>query len=785
MAGRDDFLKPVLSLLAKRYGYRCSNPTCHRETSGPGQDADSTVNIGVGAHITAAAGGTATSPPGPRYDASLTKEQRASASNGIWLCQTCSSLIDRDESKYTTALLNEWKVGAEARAMSLIESPARPEGPDEPVLELRATNPEKAWLAYSSRSTTFVGRVKEQELLSTFLEAPSKFSWLLLAGNGGSGKSRLALELCHQSRPGWNEGFLSRPTAPFRWTHFRPSRRTLIVIDYVASRAAEVSDIVLALHRSASFLPFPVRVLILDRGLGSWWSRFRKEESESEFADIEAGAYSDPVQLPSLDGESMLKLAAEVAASRKGVWSAAKAFDFLQRMMAIDRRGRLLFVMMAAEYLDSAEDGSAANADLLQHVLKKENARRKALVTDPDRCKQMENLLLLSTFVGGLLPDAKGFEFLTSSDVAGLLPNADLIDDALYSDFSGSAPSGNSLPGLQPDILGERHLLDQLSATDRAGTQAQRLLHAGWRFQPHDLAVVAIRTFTDFPSDPALAKLFDLPLDTPENRLTWSEMVCDLVLLSNCSDHPFAQNQFAKLREVANSHAGENDLQMALARAEFNLGHILQFVEGEYAVAATHFQAAIKRAGEGTLVAAMAEHGLGIILHEVDQDPDMVLQAVSTIIDLPETEDEQRASALNNRADIYAKRGAHDNAIADRTMVLSLANTSHDRRFIALFRRSQSHSAKSNPNAALADLEQILITPDITPHQKGDARLERARIYLQLQKTDEAASDLKAVCIAPLLFAGTRAIALVELAFLSRSLGERPKAVRGRLESND
>jgi hypothetical protein len=66
---------------------------------------------------------------------------------------------------------------------------ARPEGPDEPVLELRATDPSKAWLAFSSRSKTFVGRDKEQELLSNFLESPRKFTWLLLTGTGGSGKS--------------------------------------------------------------------------------------------------------------------------------------------------------------------------------------------------------------------------------------------------------------------------------------------------------------------------------------------------------------------------------------------------------------------------------------------------------------------------------------------------------------------------------------------------------------------------------------------------------------------
>ncbi len=771
MATRHDFTRAVLSTLAKRCGYRCSNPGCRRETSGPGLNPDSTVNIGVGAHITAAA------PGGPRYDTSLTKEQRSSAGNGIWLCQTCSTLIDKDDPRFPICLLAGWKVAAEAYARSLIDSPARPERNNEPVLELRATDPAKAWLAFSSRSTKFVGREREQELLIEFLDSPAKFSWLLLTGSGGSGKSRLALELCYDSQPGWNAGFFSRPTAPFLWTHFRPSRRTVIVIDYVANRAAEASDIVLSLNRAAAYIPYPVRILLVERDLSSWWSKFRREESLSERAEIEACAHSDPIRLEALDGAAMVKLAAEVVLSLKRKWSAEKAFKFLQRLSAIDPGGRPLFLMMAAEFLDTTDD-SIVSADLLRHVLQKEEARRKSLILDPDRLKQMENLLLVSTAVGGLLPRADGFKHLTSSESAALLPDADLLDETVYSEFCGSVAGGYSLQGLQPDILGERHLLDQLSLPGRGGALAKRLLQAAWQFQPSDYAVVALRTFTDFPSDPAQHILFDLPLDAPEARLAWSELVCDLVLISGRSNDPFAQKQLAKLREVADSFGQDRAVQLSLARADFNLGHILHFDEGDYFSAEARFRAAIERAGPGTLVTVMAEHGLGLILTKIGGDPHSAIQAMSAIIDFPEAKEEQLAAALNNRADIHAELGNHDLAIADRTRVLTISGTSHDRRFIALFRRCLSLLAKGEPDAALADLDVILKTPDITPHQKGDAQLERARILLALGKRDDAINDLKSVCSAPLLFPGRRAMALVEWASICRCQGDRVNSVQ-------
>ena len=66
--------------------------------------------LGVAAHITAA------SPRGPRYNAALTDSERASALNGIWLCQNCAKLIDNDPHRYTVELLTHWKVVAEQLA---------------------------------------------------------------------------------------------------------------------------------------------------------------------------------------------------------------------------------------------------------------------------------------------------------------------------------------------------------------------------------------------------------------------------------------------------------------------------------------------------------------------------------------------------------------------------------------------------------------------------------------------------------------------------------------------
>jgi hypothetical protein len=115
---RDDFSRQTLDVLAKRVGVRCSNPSCKKLTTGPRIESHYIVNIGVGAHITAA------SPGGPRFDSSFTPEQRQSADNGIWLCQNCAKLIDNDPSRYAVEILCVWKAQAEKAALNEIEGKA-------------------------------------------------------------------------------------------------------------------------------------------------------------------------------------------------------------------------------------------------------------------------------------------------------------------------------------------------------------------------------------------------------------------------------------------------------------------------------------------------------------------------------------------------------------------------------------------------------------------------------------------------------------------------------------
>jgi hypothetical protein len=116
---RDDFTTAVKDVLAKRSGMLCCNPNCRKPTSGPRDNPLKAVNIGVAAHITAAAFG------GPRFDPKIEPEERASIGNAIWLCQNCAKLIDTDPDRFTVDVLRTWRRLGERQARIAVETSAR------------------------------------------------------------------------------------------------------------------------------------------------------------------------------------------------------------------------------------------------------------------------------------------------------------------------------------------------------------------------------------------------------------------------------------------------------------------------------------------------------------------------------------------------------------------------------------------------------------------------------------------------------------------------------------
>lgn len=120
MNNRDDFSSKIKRILAGRVAWKCSFPGCTNATIGPGNETkEDVVILGEAAHITAAA------PNGPRYDPSMSTDERKSINNGIWMCRQHARLIDSDFINYSVSTLNQWKQLAENQAYENLRLPQK------------------------------------------------------------------------------------------------------------------------------------------------------------------------------------------------------------------------------------------------------------------------------------------------------------------------------------------------------------------------------------------------------------------------------------------------------------------------------------------------------------------------------------------------------------------------------------------------------------------------------------------------------------------------------------
>lgn len=302
------------------------------------------------------------------------------------------------------------------------------------------------------------------------------------------------------------------------------------------------------------------------------------------------------------------------------------------------------------------------------------------------------------------------------------------------------------------------------------GLVARRLLAEAWTLQPDSLRDFILRATTDFYEDEGI----DLLLAQPTGKhslMHWAKLAVGVIDLARRSSDVRAIRLRESLRSLANQSDADPELLQLLAKAEFHFGNIYLMVERDRVRAAAQFACALDIAGEGTEVAGSALNNRGILFMNAGE-VDQAFADWSTVAGTAGYSDEAKACALNNRADVFDRRGAFAEAIADRSAVLALVETSYNRRFIALIRRSRALEATGNTKEALRDLGTILQTDDISSQQKGEARFSRAMLLKRLARAKDARAELVVIVQSALLFPGTRADALIELARLRHSEGE-------------
>ncbi len=375
-----------------------------------------------------------------------------------------------------------------AELKMILESNANPQ----PLLELHLDPAsDTSRFIYRSRAIPFVDDGESLARLKAFRDCKEIFSWYLVIGSGGTGKSRLALEflLDHAGEYSSFAGFLNMANDPnFDWGRWQPLFPTIIVIDYAQRQAADVERM-FELLSARKDLDWPVRVLLLERqASGPWYERIL-HTGRAARNRVEDCAFDVPLEL--LAPDDVWSIIEYIVGNRR---DDLKPDQALQTLETIDPQMRPLYAAFMADALASGEDPRGwERRALVENVLDRErvNYWQRAEVTKADL-----TLVAVATMTAGypldLLPHDESFE---SADHLPSVREQNL-PQRLSAIFGYDVIE--AVPPLEPDILGEVFVLEEWKKA--SPDRKDFFVHVGGQLAPW-FADFFSRLTGDFPAD--------------------------------------------------------------------------------------------------------------------------------------------------------------------------------------------------------------------------------------------------------------------------------------------
>ncbi|TRD18360.1 ankyrin repeat domain-containing protein [Palleronia caenipelagi] len=462
-------------------------------------------------------------------------------------------------------------------------------------------------LNFEAQGTSFVGRESATQSLRDFIETDKPLSWWQVSGDGGQGKSRLALEFLEQVPPEWHAGFLQRrDLSQLNWNTVEFKEPTLFVIDYVAApdKAKQFVEMMASLQRRIKqgnpSIDHPVRVLILERtpfkfdtnhGISatSWLRASGASSADTATLDVTVFKKENPLQLDPLCDTTLVSIAQE--------WRTARGRDRLDEvgcraLLSFLHRGedrkstRPLFAMIFAETYKPS-DGALTLDDILGRLL---NDEQSHMAEAPG--KGARNLALLANMIGGVDVSrdlVRSLKERHAGETALLefyeLQNfPDNTRDAAARLCGYGGADGDRIEARSPDIVAEFQVCAELSSELGTVRPDQLTTDAATLDVMSYLGFLG-RLADDFPRHTGAAKLFCGTVPAPLSTLLGASSGSGLIVASeigyvsgvqlllsqgiNADDCHEKSGTFPLLLAAQNGHAAVVDALLA-AGAEVN-----------------------------------------------------------------------------------------------------------------------------------------------------------------------------------------------------------------------
>ncbi|MEM7103019.1 MAG: tetratricopeptide repeat protein [Bacteroidota bacterium] len=379
---------------------------------------------------------------------------------------------------------------------------------------------EMDFFSYRASHTKFVGREDTRIFLNDFLNDDRKFRWMILTGKGGTGKSRLAYEVCKTAESaGWHVGFFRyNNDENYSFNTFSSNKNTLIVFDYAGAgkNFDDAQNAIDNLNEISRKDPFPkVRFLLLERTFQDYQlADLNDELTRRNFFGVEGEKTPKPYNLEMLSDEENWEIIQQIGGEK-----ANEKEDLLAQISKIDDLKRPLFIFMGAQAFKESEDIKAWDKkDALAWYIRrlKDKYWRTHEWNEDNRDIDVEilNIIWLASIANYFTlteiqdvfaaDDGRYFE-----DCFSEIPKKG-FRRKLASLFYGVEDQTESKKyhGLQPDLIAEYFILDHLRSRNGAD-YFDELLEIAWRFFPERAWTMLAKAAEDFPNDDITLQVID------------------------------------------------------------------------------------------------------------------------------------------------------------------------------------------------------------------------------------------------------------------------------------
>ena len=497
-------------------------------------------------------------------------------------------------------------------------------------------------LKYTSEIDKFLGRKNEIDLLHRFAGDPSfggrvfNFRWMLLTGDAGVGKTRLAHEFTRNRLDDlWYKGKLDFASLkafdkPAKW---RPVRPTFIVIDHVQFVPKEVHALLRAFSSQAVNYEFPVRLLLLERDTNaSWAEKLLPESGDKPVIDLHnfGGQSVLGEEIDRLSDDAIVELMKQRilnaqldAPERERLLALARSVDHPEPLVNVDgqiepaQTPRPLFAIATAEaIIDAIKTGQELPEYFgLSEVLAgnvqrdRDTIWRNTVPIEAER-RRYEMGLAVATLAQGIsLRDLNEDHFGGGTSwLPPIPPDHDSVSLAAF------GYRDERWPPMEPDILGEFFVSEQLLNADLLEEYRIALIEGALLLGKRQAAITLFRMARDFPRRLKQLRLENIARTTLHEGILLSLANLAVALTEHGSDFSVAMRI---LDAVLDREDWSNSRELGIS----------------VAVAAVNISASAGVAGDWNCVADMLSR-LDVVRNAFPQDQEVALADATAAVNI-------------------------------------------------------------------------------------------------------------------------------------------------------